>query len=151
AAVPADLLADADPRRIRQVLQNLLENAVKYSPDGGTIQVSGERQGAVAPGAAGGGGWVALSVRDQGIGSPRGDLTAGVDRFPRVNTDVGQRVGGSGLGLAICRGIVEAHGGRIWAESEPGAGSTFTFTLPLAVELSAAGYSSWDRASAAEV
>jgi signal transduction histidine kinase len=125
-SVPADLLADADPRRIRQVLHNLLENAVKYSPDGGTIQVYGRRE--EGPG----GGYIVISVRDQGIGIPRQDLPRVFERFHRVDSEVGRRVGGSGLGLAICRGIVEAHGGRIWAESEPGEGSVFSFTLPLA-------------------
>jgi two-component system sensor histidine kinase KdpD len=123
ASVPADLLADADPRRIRQVLHNLLENAVKYSPDGGTIQVQSHRED----------GQVVLSVRDQGVGIARQDLAQVFDRFHRVDTDLGRRVGGSGLGLAICRGIVDAHGGRIWAESEPGAGSVFSFTLPVAI------------------
>jgi signal transduction histidine kinase len=123
-AVPADLFADADPRRIRQVLHNLLENAVKYSPDGGVIRVTGRRDDS---------GWLVFSVRDQGIGIPRQHLARVFDRFHRIDTDVGRRVGGSGLGLAICRGIVEAHGGRIWVESAgEGQGSEFSFTLPAA-------------------
>jgi signal transduction histidine kinase len=144
ASVPTDLYVEVDPRRVRQVLHNLLENAVKYSPDGGTIHVqamrgTGDRaQGAelarattdtrpLSPD------WVVITVRDEGIGIARQDLPKVFDRFHRVDNEVGRRVGGSGLGLAICRGIVEAHAGRIWAESEPGAGSTFSFTLPLAV------------------
>jgi signal transduction histidine kinase len=135
ASVPTDLFADADSRRVRQVVHNLLENAVKYSPDGGTIAVSAARvDGAKGQGAergVPGGSYVAISVRDQGIGIARNELSRVFDRFHRVDSDVGRRVGGSGLGLAICRGIVEAHNGRIWAESEPGHGSTFSFTLPL--------------------
>jgi signal transduction histidine kinase len=131
AAVPPDLFVEADPRRIRQVLHNLLENAVKYSPDGGTVQVAATRAGHNQGGSPGE--WVVISVRDQGIGIARHELARVFDRFHRVDNEVGRRVGGSGLGLAICRGIVEAHGGRIWAESEPGKGSTFSFTLPAAL------------------
>ncbi|MBX5491849.1 MAG: GAF domain-containing protein [Chloroflexi bacterium] len=121
-AVPPDLFADADPRRIRQVVHNLLENAVKYSPDGGVIRVTGRRDDS---------GWLVMSVRDQGIGIPRQHLARVFDRFHRIDTDVGRKVGGSGLGLAICRGVVEAHGGRIWVESAgEGQGSEFSFTLP---------------------
>jgi signal transduction histidine kinase len=135
SAVPPDLFVDADPRRIRQVVHNLLENAVKYSPDGGTVHVAAART-AAAPGrggARGGGEVVVISVRDEGIGIAPQDLARVFDRFHRVDSDVGRKVGGSGLGLAICRGIVEAHAGRIWAESEPGQGSTFSFTLPPAI------------------
>ncbi|HEY7064821.1 MAG TPA: ATP-binding protein [Chloroflexota bacterium] len=135
ASLPPDLYVEVDPRRVRQVLHNLLENAVKYSPDGGTVHVQAVRSGERGqPGGRGadGGEWVAIGVRDQGIGIARQDLAKVFDRFHRVDNEVGRRVGGSGLGLSICRGIVEAHGGRIWAESEPGAGSTFVFTLPMA-------------------
>jgi signal transduction histidine kinase len=136
ASVPADLFADADPRRIRQVLHNLLENAVKYSPDGGMIHAAAIRtSGAKGPGterSAAAGDYVVISVRDEGIGIARQDLGRVFDRFHRVDNEVGRRVGGSGLGLAICRGIVDAHGGRIWADSEPGRGSTFSFSLPAA-------------------
>jgi signal transduction histidine kinase len=143
ASVPADLYVQVDPRRVRQVLHNLLENAVKYSPDGGTVHVqaglAGQTAGAKAPGATADSRspasdpYVVIGVRDQGIGIARHDLLRVFERFHRVDNEVGRKVGGSGLGLAICRGIVEAHGGRIWADSEPGAGSTFSFTLPLAV------------------
>jgi signal transduction histidine kinase len=92
---------------------------VKYSPDGGTIRVQARRDD----------GQVVISVHDQGIGIPRHELPRVFDRFHRVDSEEVRKAGGSGLGLAICRGIVEAHGGRIWAESEPGAGSTFSFTL----------------------
>ena len=142
ASVPSDLYVEVDPRRVRQVLHNLLENAVKYSPDGGTIHVQAG-VGSQGPGARGTSSgpdpqplapnpYVAIGVHDEGIGIARQDLPKVFERFHRVDNEVGRKVGGSGLGLAICRGIVEAHGGRIWAESEPGAGSTFSFTLPLA-------------------
>jgi signal transduction histidine kinase len=116
-----DWLVDADPRRIAQVLTNLLENAVKYSPDGGEITVGGQVQG----------GMLQVSVADQGDGIPTRDLHRVFDRFHRVEGEISKRVGGTGLGLAICQRLVDAHGGRIWVESRLGRGSTFFFTLPL--------------------
>ncbi len=116
-----DRLVDADPRRIAQVLTNLLENAVKYSPDGGEISVGGQVQG----------GMLQVSVADQGEGIPTRELHRVFDRFHRVEGEISKRVGGTGLGLAICQRLVEAHGGRIWVESRLGRGSTFFFTLPL--------------------
>jgi two-component system sensor histidine kinase KdpD len=113
------LAATVDAQRIEQVLRNLLTNAVKYSPDGGTITIRGrgdQRQ-------------LYVGVSDEGIGIPHHDLERVFERFYRVENEVTQRVGGAGLGLAVCRGIVEAHGGRIWVESTPGAGSTVYFTL----------------------
>jgi signal transduction histidine kinase len=110
----------ADVPRVLQVLTNLLNNAIKYSPDGGDIYVEGQVQR----------GMLVLSVSDPGVGIPPRELDKIFDRFHRVDGDLAQRVSGTGLGLAICRGLVEAHGGRIWVESEPGSGSTFTFSLP---------------------
>lgn len=110
----------ADARRIRQVLDNLLENAIKYSPDGGEIVVRGTSQP----------GWLAVSVTDHGIGIPPKEQERIFDRFHRVDGESSRKVGGTGLGLAICKGLIEAHGGRIWVESEPGRGSTFSFLLP---------------------
>ncbi len=115
------LLAEADPQRIEQVLRNLLDNAIKYSPGGGAIAVRGRREGDE----------VVVRVSDQGIGIPNGELERVFERFYRVENDVTGRQRGAGLGLAVCRGVIEAHGGRIWAESTPGAGSTFIFTLPV--------------------
>lgn len=114
----------ADPRRVRQVLRNLLENAVKYSPGGGLITVSvslllAEMQ---------------ITVSDQGIGIEADNIERVFDRFYQVDSASTRKVGGSGLGLSICKAIVEAHGGRIWARSEVGVGSSFYFTLPLAEE-----------------
>jgi PAS domain S-box-containing protein len=119
AVVPAVL---ADPRRTRQVLRNLVENAVKYSPEGGPItiwvQAKPDR--------------VQISVADQGLGMEPQQLDHIFERFYQVNSASTRRVGGSGLGLSICRAIVEAQHGDIWVESQPGVGSTFYFTLPLA-------------------
>jgi PAS domain S-box-containing protein len=112
----------ADPRRARQVLRNLVENAVKYSPGGGPVTISTKA----------GNGYVQVSVADRGIGIEEKDLDRIFDRFYQVDSASTRQVGGSGLGLAICKAIVEAHDGEIWAESQPGMGSTFHFTLPIA-------------------
>jgi signal transduction histidine kinase/HAMP domain-containing protein len=111
----------ADPRRLEQVLRNLVENAVKYSPDGGTVTVRGDVVGGEA----------VISISDEGIGIAPEDLAHVFDRFYRADGQAVRRAGGTGLGLSICQGIVQMHGGRIWAASTPGAGSTFHFTLPL--------------------
>jgi signal transduction histidine kinase len=120
-----DPMVNADQKRIYQVIQNLMTNAVKYSPDGGCITVSAhvDRRELI------------ISVADQGLGIPALEIDRIFDRFHRVQTEVSRGIGGTGLGLAICRGLVEAHGGRIWAESEgEGKGSTFRFSLPLLAE-----------------
>ena len=114
----------ADRRRIVQVLTNLLSNAAGYSPEGSSIRVTAVRDGV----------HVAVSVSDEGRGLHAEQLPHLFRKFSRI--DGGNRrsdVAGSGLGLAICRGIVEAHGGRIWAESDgTGLGARFTFTMPAA-------------------
>ncbi|MEJ2208492.1 MAG: ATP-binding protein [Anaerolineae bacterium] len=121
--VPRELpLVLADPRRARQVLRNLVENAVKYSPDGGEIVISAEPKRDM----------LQVSVGDVGIGIDANQLDRIFDRFYQVDSASTRKVGGSGLGLAISRAIVEAHGGAIWVNSRPGEGSTFYFTLPLA-------------------
>jgi signal transduction histidine kinase len=116
-----DHLADVDASRVAQVMTNLLENAVKYSPDGGEIVLSAQPLGAM----------LQVSVADQGVGIPQRDLHRVFDRFHRVEGEISKRVGGTGLGLAICQRLVEAHGGKIWVESRIGKGSTFFFTVPL--------------------
>jgi signal transduction histidine kinase len=116
-----DLLVDVDPSRIAQVINNLMENAVKYSPDGGEIVTTAQPQGAM----------LQVSVADQGVGIPQRDLHRVFDRFHRVEGEISKKVGGTGLGLAICQRLVEAHGGKIWVESRIGRGSTFYFTVPL--------------------
>lgn len=114
-------IVDADPDRIRQVLRNLLDNAWKYSPDGGLIITRGElAQGEII-----------VSVADQGVGISPEHLNRLFDKFFRVDSGLGHHVVGSGLGLPISRTIVEAHGGRIWAESKVGQGTTLYFTLLL--------------------
>jgi signal transduction histidine kinase len=115
-------LVMADARRIRQVLRNLIENALKYSPGGGPVTIAAELQS----------GQVQISVADEGIGIQAYLQDRIFDRFYQADSASTREVGGVGLGLSICKAIVEAHGGQIWAESEPGRGSTFYFTLPLA-------------------
>jgi PAS domain S-box-containing protein len=115
------LIATVDSRQMEQVLRNLLNNAHKYSPNGSTITMRGrgdKRQ-------------ILLQIQDQGIGIPGDELEHIFERFYRVDNETTQKVGGIGLGLAVCRSIMNAHGGRIWAESEPGKGSTFYLTLPV--------------------
>lgn len=114
-------VVDADSKRIVQVFRNLIDNAVKYSPDGGLIAVRGEvRENEVV-----------VSVADQGVGISPEDLNRLFERFFRARSGMGRHVVGSGLGLPIARTIVESHGGRIWADSQVGRGSTLHFTLPL--------------------
>ena len=110
-----------DAYRIRQVLDNLIENALKYSPEGTEVTIEARRAGPE----------LLLKVTDQGIGIPTEELPTVFDRMYRIEQRTTAQAKGIGLGLAICRGLVEAHGGRIWAESTEGKGSTFTFTLPL--------------------
>ena len=112
----------ADARRTRQVLRNLIENALKYSPGGGPVTIAVQVQS----------GQVRISVADKGIGIEAYQQDRIFDRFHQADSASTREVGGTGLGLSICKAIVEAHGGQIWAESEPGRGSTFYFTLPLA-------------------
>ncbi len=117
---PADFpLLMADPRRLRQVLRNVLDNAVKYSPDGGLIVMRGQVRA----------GDVVVSIADQGVGIAPEDLLPLFDKYFRVQRATGDHVPGTGLGLPITRAIVEAHGGRIWAESKLWQGTTFHFSL----------------------
>jgi signal transduction histidine kinase len=115
----------ADPRRVRQVLRNLVENAVKYSPQKGSIVITLETDRDS----------VQLSVADRGLGIEREHLAHVFERFYQVDSASTRKIGGAGLGLSICKAIVEAHHGRIWADSQVGVGSTFHFTLPLEADL----------------
>ncbi|MBX7445192.1 MULTISPECIES: cell wall metabolism sensor histidine kinase WalK [unclassified Arthrobacter] len=120
ADVPSPLWAYADPLRIGQVLDNLVSNAIKYSPDGGRVSISAEadRQ------------WVRLSVQDTGMGMSREDKARVFNRFFRADAAQQAAIPGAGLGLSITQMIVERHGGTISCESGEGTGSTFTVTLP---------------------
>jgi two-component system, OmpR family, phosphate regulon sensor histidine kinase PhoR len=110
-----------DRRRLAEVLQNLLDNAIQYTLPGGQIMVSAE------PGDA----EVTFTVSDTGIGIPQADQPRIFERFYRVDVARSREVGGTGLGLAITKHLVEVHGGRIWVESEVGQGSQFHFTVPI--------------------
>jgi len=118
----APLIVHADPHRIEQVITNLLTNAVKYSPEAGEVAVTLARQGDTAH----------LAVRDTGAGIPSTELPRLFGRFYRAADAAAGHAGGLGLGLFIAREIVTGSGGRLWAESEEGRGSTFHVVLPLA-------------------
>jgi signal transduction histidine kinase len=113
-----------DTRRIEQVVENLVENAKKYSPEATAVSVTVWQQNGEAR----------ITVRDRGIGIPAADLPRIFERFSRASNVNDRKFHGMGLGLYICRGIIEEHGGRIWAESEVGKGSTFHVALPLGAE-----------------
>jgi two-component system phosphate regulon sensor histidine kinase PhoR len=123
----------ADPARLEQVLVNLIHNAVKFTRPGGSVLLSAQAAQDVqaqGPREGSAGGSVRFSVRDTGVGIPADDLPRIFERFYRV--DRARAGGGTGLGLSIARHIVEAHGGRIWAESIEGKGSRFLFSIPSA-------------------
>jgi signal transduction histidine kinase len=122
----------ADPDRILQVVTNLLDNAIKFSNEGGEIRIRTESVDGGGASSAGSS-WVRVSVEDQGIGIEEKDFEAVFDRFRQVYTDIlKDRPRGTGLGLPICREIVTHYGGKIDLKSEKGKGSTFFFTLPAA-------------------
>jgi len=125
--------ADLDPRlpivvgdrdRLIQVVSNLVNNAVKYSPDGGVVTMTTRSEG----------GFALVSVSDTGVGIPPDEISHVFERFRRVRSGAAQSIPGTGLGLTIVKQIVEMHGGKIWVESAVGHGSAFHFTLPLAAE-----------------
>ena len=118
--IEADLKIRCDISAVQQILSNLLDNAAKYTPAGGSISLgvqSGQRS-------------LNLYVRDTGIGIPKEHVPRLFERFYRVDKARSRELGGTGLGLAIVKHLVQAHGGSVWVESEPGTGSTFWFSLP---------------------
>ena len=120
-------LLTGDRDKLTQVLTNLVSNAVKYSPQGGTILLSSCREGDLAH----------VRVQDHGMGIPPEALEKVFERFSRVESGTSRYIQGTGLGLPIVRQIVQMHGGRAWVESTLGEGSTFQFTVPLAGPLAA--------------
>jgi signal transduction histidine kinase len=104
---------------VERILHNLIDNAIKYSPKGGDVTIFARQEDAS----------LVIGVKDQGIGISTEDQARLFKPFERLET---VEIGGVGLGLNVCRRLVEAHGGRIWVESQPGQGATFFFTLPIA-------------------
>jgi signal transduction histidine kinase len=109
-----------DERKIKQILLNLLSNAVKFTPEGGRIRINARQSDGV----------VEISVSDTGIGIAPDDLPKIFEEFRQVGTDYAHKSEGTGLGLTLAKKFVELHGGKIWVQSVPGKGSTFTFALP---------------------
>jgi signal transduction histidine kinase len=124
----AEGVVHADPDRLVQVLTNLVSNSVKFSPEGGQVRLAAAVQGQR----------VRFSVADEGRGIPPGKLESIFERFQQVDHSDSRVEGGTGLGLTICRSIAQQHGGRIWAESRLGQGSTFYVELRSATPLVAA-------------
>ena len=121
-AAPSDLSVRGDNEQLRQVVVILLDNAIRYSPDGGRVHVQARRDGSSA----------LVTVHDTGIGIGPDELPHVFERFYRADEARNRQAGGAGLGLAIARELVMRHGGKISVESTEGAGSTFTVQLPLA-------------------
>jgi signal transduction histidine kinase len=111
----------ADERKFKQIMLNLLTNAVKFTPDNGRIDVTARREDSD----------IVVAVHDTGIGIAPEDQAAVFEEFRQVGRNYTSKQEGTGLGLALTKRFVELHGGRIWLESEPGKGSTFTFTIPV--------------------
>jgi two-component system phosphate regulon sensor histidine kinase PhoR len=122
-SVPKGLAASGDRRRVAQVVRNLIDNAIKFSPKGGRVDVLGES----APD-----GHAVIHVIDRGVGIPRSEQANVFQRFYRVDPSRAKTTPGTGLGLAIVKHLLILHGGGIEVDSEPGKGSRFTVTLPAA-------------------
>ena len=119
--ISSSLAVRADRGHLEQILINLLDNAVKYTPEGGRVIVSAVEKDSED---------IQFSVEDNGIGIPKEDLSRIFERFYRVDKGRSKELGGTGLGLSIVKHLVQAHGGRVWVESQMGKGSTFYFILP---------------------
>lgn len=125
--VPEEIIVRADASRLEQILTNLIDNAVKFNRPGGRVTISAHREGT----------WVAISVKDTGVGIAPADQPRIFERFYRADKSRSRQTGGSGLGLAIVKHLVQAHGGQITVRSKPGVGSEFTVTLPAAHDVTA--------------
>ncbi len=121
--LPNDLPVLAEPGALKQILINLISNAIKYTPEGGTLTLKGERRGSYAK----------ISVADTGLGIPNSDLPRIFERFYRVDKARTRQVGGTGLGLAIVKHLVQRQGGEVGVKSQLGQGSFFWFSLPLSL------------------
>ncbi len=130
AHVEPNLVIQADADRLKQVLLNLVDNAIKHTPDGGQVRIEAVRSY---------NNYVRISVSDTGVGIPEKDLPYVFERFYRVDKSRSRANGGSGLGLSIAHSIVQAHNGRIVVSSKPGAGTTFDVYLPMQHQLPATG------------
>ncbi|MEK6692620.1 MAG: ATP-binding protein, partial [Nitrospirota bacterium] len=136
----ADIHVTADERRMRQVMLNLMSNALKFTPDGGSVWVSARRiRSAPSPipsphrgeDEGEGGFFIEISIADTGIGISEEDQKRLFLPFQQLETTLSKKYPGTGLGLNLCKRFVELHGGRIWVESEPGKGSKFSFAIPI--------------------
>ncbi|HRJ76564.1 MAG TPA: ATP-binding protein, partial [Anaerolineales bacterium] len=116
-----ELLVDIDGGKIAIVLSNLVKNALTFTNEDGQVIIRGEQHPE----------YVKVTVQDNGIGIPTNDLNKVFDRFYQVESHLTRKHGGMGLGLSVAKVMVEMHGGRIWAESKEGEGSTFSFLLPV--------------------
>ena len=119
--IPSSLAVQADRNYLEQILINLLDNAIKYTPEGGKVIVSAIEKDSKE---------IEFSVEDNGIGIPKEDLSRIFERFYRVDKGRSKELGGTGLGLSIVKHLVQAHGGRVWVESQMGKGSVFLFHFP---------------------
>ena len=127
---PAETEAWCDPEAVSQILSNLIDNAIKFTPEGGRITLGAREREE----------WVEVWVRDTGNGIPAEDVPRLFERFYRVDKARSRELGGTGLGLSIVKHLVGAHGGRVWVESRVNEGAVFRFTLPVKAGLGARGW-----------
>jgi signal transduction histidine kinase len=114
---------EADERKLKQIVYNLLSNAAKFTPDRGEVRLKARK---------GGNGYIEISVEDTGIGIKQEDLDRIFESFEQADGSITRKYPGTGLGLSLTKSLVELHGGKIWAESDgEGKGSAFTFTIPM--------------------
>lgn len=118
---PEISVVNADETKVKQIMYNLLSNAIKFTPDGGKVDIQADIKDTQ----------LQVSVTDTGIGIKPEDMDKLFKTFQQIDSEYTQKYGGSGLGLVLTKQLVELHGGKIWAESEFGKGSTFIFTIPL--------------------